>query len=125
MPFYRATIEVMAEAEGEGQVADLFTALLTENGIYHGDEMLRDWAYSYGPAEIEVSEGEDGHEDYFADGDLSKGLPEGPEHRFAAAVCALFEDDANWSVHDLDGAEAFFAKIGYTPPKAAVEVGLE
>lgn len=73
MPFYRATIEVMVEAENDAQVADLFTALLTENGIYHGDEMLRDWAYSDPPHEIEVPDDMQGHEEYFADGNFSRG----------------------------------------------------
>ncbi|MDE4297142.1 hypothetical protein PXK56_18315 [Phaeobacter gallaeciensis] len=42
--------------------------------------------------------------------------------RFAKAVCAMFEDDRGWSVTDLDGAEEFFALIGFKPPKAATTV---
>ncbi|WP_266032419.1 hypothetical protein [Brucella intermedia] len=40
--------------------------------------------------------------------------------RFAKAVCAMFESDANWSVLDLDGAKEFFEQIGFEPPKAAM-----
>lgn len=42
-----------------------------------------------------------------------------PAHRFAKAVCAMFENDAHWSVYDLDGARAFFDEIGFIPPQAA------
>lgn len=35
------------------------------------------------------------------------------QKRFADAVCGLFEDDANWSVMDLDGAAEFFEMTGY------------
>lgn len=47
---------------------------------------------------------------------------ETPAQRFAAAVSALFEDDPNWSVLDLEGAAEFFASINYTPPTAATEL---
>ena len=44
-------------------------------------------------------------------------------HRFSQSVCELFTTDANWSVYDLEGAEAFFHTIGYVPPGAAVVAG--
>jgi len=43
--------------------------------------------------------------------------------RFAKSVCALFENDNNWSVLDLDGAKEFFASIGFVPPIEATETG--
>ena len=45
--------------------------------------------------------------------------------RFAASVCKLFEGDAHWSVHDLDGAKEFFDLIGFKPPEGATTTETE
>lgn len=73
MPYFRATVELFIEAEDDSQACDLMSALLTENGIYHGDEMLRDWMYSETPHEVDAADDETGHEEYFASGDPLKG----------------------------------------------------
>lgn len=66
MKFYRATIDVMIAAENENEAADLMSALLTENGIYGGDDMLRDWQYTSHLSEIDVPADKQGNEEFFA-----------------------------------------------------------
>lgn len=73
MKFFRATVDVFIQAEDAAQACDLMTTLLTENGIYHGDEVLRDWMYAEYLHEVEPAEDETGHEGYFVEGDATKG----------------------------------------------------
>lgn len=74
MKFYRASIEILIRAGGEGEACDGMSGLLTETGIYDSG-LIADWAYSHGPAEVDVPDDEQGREEYFADGNLNKGLP--------------------------------------------------
>ena len=74
MEFFRATIEILIRADGESEACDGMSSLLTETGIYNNN-LIADWAYSHGPVEVDVPDDEQGHEEYFADGDLKKGLP--------------------------------------------------
>lgn len=74
MKFYRATVEILIRANGEGEALDGISGLLTETGMYDNN-LIADWAYSHGPVEVNVPENEQVREEYFADGNLNKGLP--------------------------------------------------
>jgi hypothetical protein len=65
--YFRATVEVFIAAEDEGEACDLMSGLLTENGVYGPDGMLRDWMYLAGPWEVmNVPADVTGREEYFA-----------------------------------------------------------
>jgi hypothetical protein len=42
--------------------------------------------------------------------------------RFVESVEALFKDDPNWSIFDLDGAKEFYEATGIVPDAQALEV---
>ena len=68
--YYRATVEVFLAADGYGEACDLISALLTENGVYGPDNMLRDWQYLAEPWEVTgVPPEATGREEYFGKGD--------------------------------------------------------
>lgn len=53
MTYYRATVELFLASDKPGEVEDAVSALLSENGVYHPDAVLRDWAYSMHPAQVD------------------------------------------------------------------------
>ena len=116
MEFFRATIEILIRADGESEACDGMSSLLTETGIYNNN-LIADWAYSHGPVEVDVPDDEQGHEEYFADGDLKKGLPvdlskkaEIERDEARAQVAAAFEAAANASMES--GPSYFMTQTG-------------
>ena len=73
---YRATIEVAIRADDFGEASDAIAVLMTESGM-HANETIADWAYSYGPVPIEVSDKDAERGSFFSAGDLNKGKPTG------------------------------------------------
>jgi len=74
MKTYRATVELFLAAENEATVYDAVSGLLTENGVYSGDDILLDWAYSMEPVEIPNHETTIDPEKYFSEGPDGRGL---------------------------------------------------
>lgn len=122
---FRATIEVLIRAGCEAEASDAMSALLTETAM-HDKDIVTDWAYSHHPVEIDVPEALQGREEYFADGNVRKGLPEDPTLENGdyiapngiwltvrdAAISVLPKDDLlRISVYDARDPEVFIDEV--------------